>query len=70
MSKKVKVGKEVKKNGAAERLYALAEEKRRKMEIVEKEKQAFEAEEAENLAHLHADKHIIQDNVRSIEQFM
>ena len=40
------------------------------MDVIEKEKQAFEAEEVENLAHLHADKHIIQDNVRSIEQFM
>ena len=70
LSKKVKVGKEVKKNGASERLYALAEERRRKMDVIEKEKQAFEAEEVENLAHLHADKHIIQDNVRSIEQFM
>jgi len=70
LAKKGKVGKEAKKNGASERLYALAEERRRKAEVIEKEKQAFEAEEVENLAHLHADKHIIQDNVRSIEQFM
>lgn len=55
---------------APARLYALAEQRRMKQERTAAEKEAFEAEEIDNLAHIHADKHIIQDNVRSIEQFM
>lgn len=55
---------------ASERLYALAEQRRLKQERTNKEKQQFEADEIENLAHIHADKHIVQDNVRSVEQFM
>ena len=54
-------------NKASERLYALAEQRRLKQEQTTKEKEAFEAEEIENLAHIRADKHIIQDNVRSVE---
>lgn len=56
--------------GVSERLYGLAEQRRQKQHRTAKEKEAFEAEEIDNLAHIHADKHIIQDNVRSIEQFM
>jgi len=48
----------------------LAEQRRLKQERTTKEKEQFEAEEIENLAHIHADKHIVQDNVRSVEQFM
>lgn len=44
---------------ASERLYNLAEQRRQKQERTAKEKEAFEAEEIDNLAHIHADKHII-----------
>lgn len=46
-------------NDASERLYALAEQRRLKQERTAKEKEEFEAEEIDNLAHIHADKHII-----------